>query len=60
MAEKNRDKTFMANATGDANLLIAVTAIKKQARKVCCDQFLAVLFLKMADGRRYEILKKKS
>ena len=46
MAERNRDETFMINAAGDANVLIAVTAIKKQARKVCCDQFLATLFLK--------------
>ena len=59
MAERNRDETFMANAAGDANILIAVTTIKKQARKVCCDQFLAVMFLKMADDGRYEILKAK-
>ena len=39
MSERNRDDTFMTNAAGDANVLIAVTAIKKQARKVCCDQF---------------------
>ena len=49
----------MINATGDANVLIAVTAIEKQVRKVCCDQFLAALFLKMADDGRYEILKTK-
>ena len=36
-----------------------MTAIEKQARKVCCDQFLAALFLKMADDGRYEILKTK-
>ena len=49
MAERNCDKTFMINAAGNVNVLIAVIAIKKQARKVCCDQFLAALFLKMAD-----------
>ena len=59
MAERNRGETFMANAAGDAHVLTAVTAIEKQARKVCCDQFLAALFLKMADDGRYEILKTK-
>ena len=49
----------MANAAGDANVLVAVTTIEKQARKVCCDQFLAALFLKMADDGHYEILKTK-
>ena len=38
MSKRNRDKTFMINAAGDANVLIAVTAIEKQAMKVCCDQ----------------------
>ena len=59
MAERNRDETFMINAAGDANVLIAVTAIEKEARKVCCDQFLAALFLKMANDGRYKILKTK-
>ena len=59
MADRNRNETFMINTVGDANVLIAVTAIKKQARKVCCDQFIAALFLKMADDGRYEILKVK-
>ena len=59
MAERNRDKTFMTNAAGDVNVLTVVTAIEKQARKVCCDQFLAAQFLKMADDGRYEILKTK-
>ena len=59
MAERNRDETFMTNSAGGANVLTAVTAIEKQARKVCCDQFLAALFLKMADDGRYEILKTK-
>ena len=45
MAERNCDETFMTNAAGDANDQTAVTAIKKQARKVCSDQFLAALFL---------------
>ena len=49
----------MTNAAVDANILVAVTAIKKQARKFCCDQFLAALFLKMTDDGRYEILKTK-
>ena len=49
----------MANAAGDANVLVAATAIEKQVRKVCCDQFLAALFLKMADDGRYKILKTK-
>ena len=44
MTERSRDETFMANAAGRANILVAVTAIEKQARKVCCDQFLAALF----------------
>ena len=44
MAEKSRYKTFMDNAAGDVKVLVAVTAIKKQARKVSCDQFLAALF----------------
>ena len=44
MAEKSCDETFMANAAVDTNVLVAVTAIKKQARKVCCGQFLAALF----------------
>ena len=30
-----------------------------RARKVCCDQFLAALFLKIADDGRYKILKTK-
>ena len=34
MDERNCDKTFMTNATGDVNVLSAVTVIKKQARKV--------------------------
>ena len=59
MAERNCGKTFMANPAGDANVHIAVTVIEKQARKVCCDQFLAALFLKMADDGRYKILKAK-
>ena len=59
MAEKSHDENFMANAAGDANVLVAVTVIKKQARKVCCDQFLAALFLKMADDGRYEIINTK-
>ena len=59
MAERNRDETFMTNATGNANVLITVTAIEKQARKVCCNQFLAALFLKIADDGRYKILKTK-
>ena len=59
MAERNRDKTFMTNAAGDANFQTAVTAIEKKARKVCCNQFLAALFLKMADDGRYKILKTK-
>ena len=59
MDERNRDDTFMANAAGNTNVLLAVTAIKKQARKFCCDHFLAALFLKMADNRQYEILKTK-
>ena len=46
MAEKSRDETFMANTAGDANVLFVVTAIEKQARKVCCDQFLAAQFEK--------------
>ena len=29
MAERSCDNTFMANAAGDANVLIAVTAIGK-------------------------------
>ena len=58
MAERNRNETFMINAAGDVNVLIAVTAIEKQARKVCCDQFLAALFLKMGDDGQYEIFKK--
>ena len=29
IAERSRDETFMANAAGDANVLVAVTAIKK-------------------------------
>ena len=37
MAERSCDKNFMANAAGDAKVLVAVTAIGKQARKVCCD-----------------------
>ena len=49
----------MTNAAGDANVLTAVTAIEKKARKVCCDQFLAALFLKMVDDGQYEILKTK-
>ena len=36
MADRNRDKTFMTNAASDANVQTAVTAIEKQARKVCC------------------------
>ena len=59
MAKRNRDKTFMTNAAGDANVLTAVTAIEKQTRKVCCTQFLAALFLKMVEDGRYEILKTK-
>ena len=59
MSDKSRDKTFMANAAGDANVLVAVTAIEKRARKVCCDQFLAALFLKMVDNRCYKILNTK-
>ena len=59
MAERSRDETFMANSAGDANILVAVTAIKKQAREVCCDQFLAALFLKIEDDGQYKILKKK-
>ena len=59
MDERSRDETFMANAAGNANVLVVVTAIEKQASKVCCDQFLAALFLKMADDGRYEILKTK-
>ena len=59
MAKSNRDKTFITNAAGDANVQTAVTAIEKQARKFFCDQFLATLLLKMADDGRYEILKTK-
>ena len=59
MAKRNHDETFMAIAAGDANILVAVTAIKKNPRKFCCDQFLAALFLKMADDGRYEIPKTK-
>ena len=33
-ANRSRDETFMANVTGDADILVAVSAIKKQARKV--------------------------
>ena len=57
MAERNCYENFMTNAAGDANVLTAVTAIEKQARKVCCEKFLAALFLKMEDDRRNEILK---
>ena len=49
----------MANAVGNANILVTVIEIEKQARKVCWDQFLAALFMKMADDGRYEILKTK-
>ena len=59
MAEKSCDKNFMANTAGDANVLVAVTAIEKKARKVCCDQFLAALFLKIVDDGSYKILKTK-
>ena len=52
MAKRNRNKTFITNVAGDANVQTAVTAIEKQARKVCCIQFLAALFLKMADDGR--------
>ena len=37
MAERSFDKNFMSNGVGDAKVLVAVTAIGKQARKVCCD-----------------------
>ena len=59
MAERNCDETFMANASGNENILVSVTAIKKKVRKVCCDQFLDALFLRMADNGRNEILNTK-
>ena len=59
MAERNRDENFMTNTAGDVNVLTTVIAIEKQARKVCCFQFLVALFLKMVDDGRYEILKTK-
>ena len=39
MSKSNRDETFMTNAAGNANVLTAVTAIEKQASKVCCNSF---------------------
>ena len=43
---KSRDETFMTNAASDANSLAKKTAIEKQAKKACWEQFLAALFLK--------------
>ena len=59
MSEKNRDELFMTNAASDANALAEKTAIEKQARKACCEQFLAALFLKMVDDGCYLVLKTK-
>ena len=39
-----------------AERLAKKAAIKKQAKKACCEQFLAALFLNMADAGRYQAL----
>ena len=64
---KARSKIMIARGRGEAymsNLARAErpaekAAIEKQAKKACCEQFLAALFLKMADDRRYQALKTK-
>ena len=44
IAEKGRDESYMMSIASNETALAKKTAIKKQARKVCCKQFLAALF----------------
>ena len=48
MAAKGRDKSWMTNSAS-AKRLAEKAAIENQEKKACCEQFLAALFLKMAD-----------
>ena len=59
MLEKGRDETWMANAHANATELAEKDAIKARAKKICCDQYLAALFIKMSDKDRYGVLKDK-
>ena len=45
--------------SASAERLTEKAAIEKQAKKACCEQFLAALFLKMTDDGRYQALKTK-
>ena len=59
MLEKGRDETWMANAHVNATELAEKDAIVARAKKLCCDQYLAALFIKMSDKDRYGVLKDK-
>ena len=59
MLEKGRDETWMASAHANVTQLAEKDAIETRAKKICCDQFLAALFIKMSDKERYGVLKDK-
>ena len=58
MTAKGRDESWMSNPAS-AERLAEKAAIEKQVKKACCEQYLAALFLKMADDGRYQALKTK-
>ena len=59
LAERGRDEAWITSTAGDATAAAKRKAIMKQAKKVCCEQFLAALFIKMADDERYLVPKAK-
>ena len=60
MVRRGRDTTWMRNAYADDVDFVEKKAIEAQAKKVCCDQFLAALFIKMSGHARFYVLKDKS
>ena len=49
----------MANAHANATELVEKDAIEARVKRICCDQYLAALFIKMSDKDRYGVLKDK-
>ena len=56
MTERGRDEQWMSAAYANEANLTEKKVIEKQAKKVCCDQFLAALFIKMSDDGQYLVL----
>ena len=59
MIKKGQDNAYMSYVTVLNNNLVGLTVIKKEARRISCDQVLADPFLLSADDKRYRILKIK-